>query len=66
MLALLKVAFTFGVMTIFGRSRDQNTKPYKLTQLTSFLVETNAKGKSAFRSEICSMDLLRFVFQKKL
>ena len=29
------------VITIFGKSRDQNTKPYKLTQLTSFSLETN-------------------------
>ena len=54
------------VMTILGKSRDQNAKPYKLTQLTSFSVETNVNGKSVMRSKICSMDMLKFALMKML
>ena len=31
-------------MTIFGKSRDQNIKPYKLKQLTSYPNKNNANS----------------------
>ena len=66
MFVLLEVAFTSGSHDhIWKVTKPEQKNPINTHCLHLSSLKKNARGKSALRSKICSMDLLRFAFLKK-